>query len=78
MPIDPALTPDIPQDVARRALEKVAALEARVAALERGGTIPTGVGAPGAATGRNGSMYASTSNIFYVKIAGTWRAVTLA
>lgn len=78
MPIDPSLTPDIPQDVARRALEKVAALETRVQALERGGTIPIGVGAPGGATGRDGSMYASTSNIFYVKINGTWRSVTLA
>lgn len=77
MPIDPALAPDIPQDVARRALQKVAALEQRVTALERATQVPVGIGAPGAGTGRDGSMYASTSNILYVKISGTWRAVAV-
>jgi hypothetical protein len=77
MPIDPSLTPDIPQDVARRALERVVALEQRVQALERGTVVPIFTGTPSGGQGRDGSIAASTTNVLWVKIGGTWRSVAV-
>lgn len=52
---------------------QIKALEDRVAAIERGLPIPIITGAPGAATGQDGSLAGDTGNKLWLRINGVWR-----
>lgn len=56
----------------------IAALKERVAALERGVDLPVVTGAPGAATGREGSLAADTANRIWLRVNGVWKSVAVA
>lgn len=56
----------------------IIALKERVAALERGVALPVVTGAPGAGTGREGSLAADTGNKIWLRVNGLWKSVTVA
>lgn len=67
-----SLSPDV------RIRAQIAALEQRLAALERGVTLPVFTGTPGAGTGREGSLGADTANKLWLRVNGVWKSVAVA
>ena len=76
MPVDPAA--GFALDAAGRQAERLADLDRRLAALERGApTIQTGSGAPSTAP-RSGTPYLDEATPrLYLRVGGTWRYTVL-
>jgi hypothetical protein len=55
---------------------RIAALEARIASLERAATVQIGAGVP-AQPARDGTLYGQTTNTLWLRINSAWRGVNL-
>lgn len=61
-----------------RQASKIAALEQRVAALERGGALIPVLSAPPSTAAREGAMCTDSGGAkLYVRISGVWRSASL-